>query len=125
MSTVMIRAELGDALASILDPKQYQIVTNVGTVDRLAKNLVQIEVSAFEPAPQARGARLVTCTVHTATKLSGVTKSAEDAADAIAFEVFAALESLTWANPTRAEKTVYKDNHLGYDITTEILTTRS
>lgn len=123
--TATVRAQLADALENLLPDNKYRIVANVGTIDRLAKPLIQIELAAFQPSTGARGARMVEVTLHVATHLTGVTPAAEDAADAAGLEVFEALEALTWANPTRAEKTIYKDQYLGYDITTEILTKRS
>lgn len=125
MSIADVRKQLADALGAALPAKQYQIVSNVGTVDRIAKRLVQIELSAFQPSTGARGARMVEVTLHVATPLVGTTAAAEKDAEDAALEVFEALESFQWANPQRAEKTVYKERHLGFDITTEILTKRS
>ncbi|MBP1326732.1 hypothetical protein JOF28_001964 [Leucobacter exalbidus] len=125
MNTSQVRAQLGAALTEVLPSGKYHIVSNVGTVDRLAKRLVQIELSSFSPSNNAKGVRTVELTIHVATHLDGTTAAAEDDAEAAAFEVFAALETFGWANPTRAEKTVYKDKYLGFDITTEILTKRN
>lgn len=125
MSVAAIRERLAGELEAILPRRRYTIISNVGSVDPLSKRLVQIEMSAFEPSANARGARLVEVTIHVATAKNGITKAAEDDADEAGLEVFEALESLTWANPTRAEKTVYKDKYLGYDITTQLLTKRS
>ena len=120
-----VREDLAAQLGEILPKRKYRIVANVGTIDRLAKRLVQIELSAFQPSTGARGARVAEVTVHVATHLAGVTPAAEDDADEAALEVFQALETFRWANPQRAEKTTYKDQYLGYDITVEIITKRS
>lgn len=124
-SLAKARQDLADQLAEILPADQYMIVPNVGTVDRLAKRLVQLELSAFQPATQARGARAVEFTVYVATNIDGVTAAAEDDAELATLEVFEALESFPWARPERAEKTVYKDKYLGFKITTEVIVRRS
>lgn len=125
MNVIQVREQLAEQLATVLPAKRYRIVPGIATVDRLTKRLVQIELSAFQPSQSARGVRVVEMTVHVATHLDGTTDAAESDAEAAALEVFEALESFPWANPTRAEKTVYKDKNLGFDITTEILTKRS
>lgn len=119
--TARIRQQLAAALAAELPAKKYRIVPGVAGVDRLAKPLIQLELSAFEPAPE-RGRLVAEITVHVATNRSGATAAAEDDADEIAFEVHQALARIPWANPTRAEKTLYKGEYLGYDLTTEITT---
>lgn len=124
-SPAKARQDLADQLAEILPADQYMIVPNVANVDRLAKRLVQIELSAFQPSTKARGVRAVEFTIHVATNLDGVTAAAEADAELAALEVFEALETFPWTNPQRAEKTVYKDKHLGFDITTEAIIRRS
>lgn len=120
--TAKLRKQLGDELKSRLPNRKYQIVTNVGTVERLVKPLIQLELSGFGPGPSAKAAPLAEMTVHVATHLDGVNAAAEDKADELAAEVFSALRSIPWANPTRATKVTYHGKHLAYEITTELVT---
>lgn len=120
-----IRAQLAEALEAGLPDRKYHVVPSVETVKKIAKNTIQLELSSFAPSPNARGQRVVEVTVHVITRMENVTAAAEDAVDALAFEVFEALEAIPWTNPTRADKAVYNDTNLSYKITTEILTKRS
>lgn len=120
--TRRIRERLGAALAERLNPKRYQIETNVTGVEKIARRrLVQIEVTSFGPGP-SRGMQIVEATVHVVTHREGITEQAEDDADEAVFEVFDALEQIPWANPTEAAKSVYRESHLSYQIKTEFVT---
>ncbi len=123
MST--LRKQLADALAPLLPARKYRVVPSLGTLDRIAKPTIQFEQADIEPAPAARGAALVTIKVHVITHREGVTPQADDAIDALGVEVFEALARIPFANPTSATKSIYRDQNLSYEITTQILTKRS
>ena len=123
MST--LRKQLAAALTEVFPARRYKVEASLGTVDNLGKPLIQLEQAEIEPSPSARGLALVTLRVHVVTHLAGVTPAADDAIDALGVEVFEALARIPWVNPVRGEKAVYKDRHLSYIITTQILTTRS
>jgi hypothetical protein len=120
-----LRAQLATELAAALPPRKFRVVGSLGTIDKITKPTIQLEQTDIERAPAARGVALVTMRVHVITHREGVTPAADDAVDAIGVEVFEALASIPFANPTRGEKQVYKDTNLAYVITTQILTKRS
>lgn len=123
MST--LRKQLATALAPLLPARKYRIEASLGTLDKIAKPTIQFEQADIEPAPAARGVALVTIRVHVITQHSSVTPAADDAIDLLGVEVFEALASIPFVNPTTASKAIYKDNYLSYVITTQVITKRS
>lgn len=120
-----LREQLATALAPKLPARKYRIAASLGKLDKIAKPTIQFEQADIEPSPSARGAAMVTLKVHVITEHASINAAADDAVDALGIEVFEALSTLAFVNVQRGVKQVYNDTNLSYEITTQILTTRS
>ncbi|MGA1838462.1 hypothetical protein VD659_16205 [Herbiconiux sp. 11R-BC] len=117
-----LRQQLADMLKPLL-PGNYRYVTSERDPGVLSAPTVFIRQRRIEPDPRiVTGSHLVTFAVTIATPLSGVDEKAEDDLDEHTGTLLAALDALPYISWSTADKAVYTDTGISYDIALTIVT---
>lgn len=111
-----LRAQLKADLERLLPA--FKVTRGIATPDRIVKPTIILEQKSLEPSESARGWLDIGLSVHVVTHYEGMTDKAEDAVDALALEVIAAVETLRYLKLGTATKKMYADTWLSYEIET-------
>ena len=115
-----LRARLKADLEALLP--EYRITRGIATPDRIVKPTIVLEQRTLERSASASGWLDIGVNVHVMTHYEGMTDKAEDAVDALALEVMAALDQIKYLTLGIATKKMYADTWLSYEIETTTTT---
>ncbi len=113
-----IRNQLKSDLETAL-PK-FRITRGIASPQRIAKPTIVLEQKSIDPSTDAGGWIDLGVSVHVITHHEGITDTAEDAIDALVFQVLHALEHIRNLKIGTATKKVFSDTNLSYEIETTI-----
>ena len=115
-----IRAQLATQLKPLL-PRAWKIVDHQTNLDVLDNPVVMLKQQSIRRAPAApQGAHIVSFTVTVVAPQTDLQR-AEDALDEKVDTLIHALDANQSLNWTDAEKVLFQDSYLAYDITLEVI----
>jgi len=104
-------------------PDGWSLEEGIPTLGTLAKPVLWIEYTAFEPLPEAPHASIkVTADLCIATNLTDLRKGEDDADEHVAALYEAALTARSFYDIT-ARKTVFNDAYVGWRLSISVITT--
>ena len=116
-----VRADLAAALKPLL-PRRWKIVDTSSNLDRLSIPVVMLKQLELEPAPRAPRSQVLVSYVVTIIDPHEGVENADAALDDGVIDLFRALQSIPFTNPTKATKVTFQDKYLAYDLTVEVVT---
>lgn len=116
-----VRQTYVDELTPVL-PKRWRIVPYQTNLDKLANVVVMLKQQTFEPLPEAPAGWLkVSVIVTCVSPLKDIPK-AEDQLDDAVLQLITDLEGIESLIFQRAEKVLFQDEYIAYDLHTEVHT---
>lgn len=116
-----IRAQIEASLKPLL-PKAWTIVPTQRTLDVFTKPVVMLKQDRIEHAPTAPLAAHLVSFIVTVADPNSDPAAAEDDLDAEVSELLLALGAIDYLNWTEAQKVLFQDRYLAYDITLQAIT---